>query len=303
MSKLFKGKILRASNVHYHVYADNHHYVAVVRGKLKKGKATTTNLIAVGDDVWITPTSPTQAIIERIEERHSKLSRRSPGRTPREQIIAVNVDYGIIVMAAHAPDFSKNRLDRYIAACSMGNVRPIICINKIDLVDEGYVRAEMALYERIGYSVIYTSAKTGQGLPELCAVLKESVSALVGSSGVGKSSLINAVQPDLGLKTNALRENFWKGQHTTTTAELLTLDMGGMVVDTPGMREFALWHHEDSNAQEDVAASFPDIEEAQSRCKFRNCSHTHEPGCEVKRLVEEGAIEHARYKNYVKLTR
>lgn len=286
----------------YHVYADDHHYIAVVRGKLKKGQATTTNLIAVGDDVWITPTSATQAVVERIALRQSRLSRRSPGRLPREQIIAVNVDYGIIVMAAHAPDFNKNRLDRYIAACSMGNVRPVICINKIDLADESFVRAEMALYEGLGYRVIYSSALTGQGLEELRAVLKGSVCALIGSSGVGKSSLINAVQPDLGLKTNSLREDFWKGKHTTTTAELLMLDMGGMVVDTPGMREFALWH-EDNNARDDVSASFPDIEEAGVTCRFRNCSHTHEPGCEVKRLVEEGAIAYARYKNYVKLTR
>ncbi|MBT9133982.1 MAG: Small ribosomal subunit biogenesis GTPase RsgA [Firmicutes bacterium] len=205
-------------------------------------------------------------------------------------------------MAAHAPDFNKNRLDRYIAACSMGNVVPVICINKIDLADESFVRTEMAVYERLGYGVMYSSAKTGQGLDELCTVLKHSVSALVGSSGVGKSSLINAVQSDLGLKTNSLREGFWKGLHTTTTAELLTLDMGGMVVDTPGMREFALWH-EDNNAREDVLASFPDIEAAESLCRFRNCSHTHEPGCEVKRLVGEGKIEQARYKNYVKLTK
>lgn len=299
---MIKGKVLRASNVHYHVYAEDQHYVAVVRGKLKQDKATTTNLIAVGDNVWVTPTSPTQAVVERIEERYSKLSRRSPGRTPREQIIAVNVDVGIIVMAAHAPDFNKNRLDRYVAACSMGNVRPVICINKIDLADESLVRQEMALYENLGYAVLYTSAKTGQGLDELRAVLKNSVSALVGSSGVGKSSLINAIQPDLGLKTNALREGFWKGQHTTTTAELLTLDMGGLVVDTPGMREFALWHDAE-DARDDVLASFPDIEAAASGCRFRNCSHTHEPGCAVKHLVSEGAIEQARYQSYVKLTK
>jgi len=292
---------LRASNVQYHVYANHHYYIAVLRGKLKKGKATTTNLVSVGDNVWITPTSPTQAVVERIEERYSKLSRRSPGRTPREQMIAVNVDLGVIVMAAHAPDFNKNRLDRYIAACSMGNIRPVICINKIDLADEGQLREEMALYERLGYAVVYTSAKTGRGLSELAALMKDHVSALVGSSGVGKSSLINAIQPDLGRQTNTLREDFWKGKHTTTAAELLTLEMGGMVVDTPGMREFALWHDIETT-RDDVSASFPDILEAASLCRFRNCTHTHEPGCEVKRLVGEGALDAARYKNYVKLT-
>lgn len=293
---------MRASNVQYHVFANNQHYVCVVRGKLRKGLATTTNLLAVGDNVWMTPVAAEQGVIEKIDERHSKLARRHPGKLPREQLLAVNVDNGIIVMAAIAPDFNKNRLDRYLAATIAGNIRPIICINKIDLADEQHIRQEMATYERFGYTIIYTSAHTGQGIEDLRAILKDSVSALVGSSGVGKSSLINAIQPDLGLKTSAVREKFLKGQHTTTTAELLTLDMGGMVVDTPGMREFALWQ-ERENDRDDVLASFPDIEEAAERCKFRNCSHTHEPGCEVKRMVDEGEIEYARYRNFVKLAR
>ncbi|MDP3486965.1 MAG: ribosome small subunit-dependent GTPase A, partial [Bacillota bacterium] len=143
---------------------------------------------------------------------------------------------------------------------------------------------------------------TGQGLDALIELLKDSVSAFVGSSGVGKSSLINAIQPDLALKTQVVREKFLKGQHTTTTAELVTLELGGMVVDTPGMREFALWHDKDTD-EDDVIASFPEIQAAAVKCKFRNCSHSHEPGCEVRHLVEFGEIEQARYRNYLKLTK
>jgi len=296
------GKVLRASHLQYHVLADNRHLLCTLRGRLLKGKAVTTNLLAVGDEVWITPANETQAVIERVEPRRSKLSRRSPGREPREQLLAVNVDYGIIVMAALAPDFNTNRLDRYIASCVSGGVRPVLCLNKIDLAIESDVRQAMATYELFGYPVLYTSATTGQGISDLRIVLKDSVSALVGSSGVGKSSLINAIQPDLALKTRALREKFLKGQHTTTSAELLTLDMGGMVVDTPGMREFALWHGDD-NEKSDVEASFSEIEQASHRCRFRNCTHIHEPACEVQRMVENGEIDHARYKSFVKLSR
>jgi len=296
------GKVLRASHVQYHVFAHNHHYICTLRGKLLKGKAVTTNLLAVGDDVWITPTSETQAVIERVEKRRSKLSRRSPGREPREQLLAVNLDHAVIVMAAIAPDFNTNRLDRYIASCHSGGVRPVICINKIDLAIEEDIRRAMVTYESLGYAVLYTSAHTGRGLEELRELLKDSVSTLVGSSGVGKSSLINAIQPDLALKTKALREKFLKGQHTTTSAELLTLSMGGMVVDTPGMREFALWHDE-HDEKGGVQASFPDIEQASYRCRFRNCTHTHEPACEVKRMVESGEIDYARHQSFLKLSR
>ena len=301
MITIILGKVLRASQVQYHVLADNIHYICTLRGRLLKGKAVTTNLLAVGDDVWITPTSETQAVIERIENRRSKLSRRSPGREPREQLLAVNVDYGVIVMAAIAPDFNTNRLDRYIASCHSGGVCPVICINKIDLTNEDEIRRAMVTYESLGYKVLYTSACTGQGLDELRGLLRDHVSTLVGSSGVGKSSLINAIQPDLALKTRALREKFLKGQHTTTSAELLPLDMGGMVVDTPGMREFALW--QDNSENSDVEASFPDIEQASHRCRFRNCTHIHEPACEVRRMVESGEIDPARYKSFVKLSR
>ncbi|KAF0196182.1 MAG: ribosome bioproteinis GTPase [Bacillota bacterium] len=293
---------MRASGVQYHVHADNKDFVCTVRGKLRKGKATTTNLLAVGDEVWVTPTSEDQAVIERINERRSKLSRRSPGREPKEQILAVNVDYAIIVMAAIAPDFNKNRLDRYITASNKGNIRPIVCINKIDLVDEAYIRSEMAVYERLGFTVLYTSAASGQGLDSLQELLKNNVSAFVGSSGVGKSSLINAIQPDLALKTQVLREKFLKGQHTTTTAELVMLEQGGMVVDTPGLREIALWQDRNSD-EDDVISSFPEIQATAAKCKFRNCSHSHEPGCEVRYLVETGEIEQARYRNYLKLTK
>ena len=297
---LILGKILRASGVQYHVFAENHLFICTIRGKLRKEKAVTTNLLAVGDDVWIKPSSHDQGVIEKVGERRSKLSRRHPGKEPKEQILAVNVDYAVIVMASILPDFNLNRLDRYLSAAHSGGITPIICVNKTDLADEADLRRQMAVYNDLGYIIVYTSATNGNGIDELKDILRDKVSAFVGSSGVGKSSLINAIQPDLALKVKEIREKFLKGQHTTTAAELLTLDFGGMVVDTPGMREFALWQEKE---EDDNSVHFPEIDEASGRCKFRNCSHIHEPGCEVRRLVGEGQIDSVRYKNYCKLVR
>jgi ribosome biogenesis GTPase len=213
--------------------------------------------------------------------------------------LVANVDQAIIVMASYKPDFNPRRLDRYLVATHNGNITPVVCINKVDLVPAAKVSPEMEPYVANGIQVIYTSAEDGTGLDQLRAILRGKVSAMVGSSGVGKSSLINAIDPELSLRTQEIRNRFYKGQHTTTAAELLRLDIGGFVVDTPGMREFGLWQRK----QAQVVESFDEFGDYASQCKFRNCTHSHEPGCAVKVAVANGEIDESRYESYLKLAR
>lgn len=297
---MFNGVVVRATSHLYQVAVDDRLLMCSLRGRLKREQQKVTNLLAVGDRVSVTELNQEQGVIEGVAERRSKLSRLSPGRGGHfEQILVTNVDYIVIVMAAYKPDFNLRRLDRFLVAANDGNCTPVLCINKIDLVPRQEVEPELEIYVSGGLRVLYTSAQDGTGIDELAALLQGSVSALVGSSGVGKSSLINAVDPGLGLRTKQIRERFYKGSHTTTSAELLSLEQGGYVVDTPGLREFGLWHKADKS----VADAFEEFEDYAENCRFRNCTHTHEPGCAVRAAVEAGEIDEDRYISYAKLHR
>jgi len=289
---------------------------ASLRGRLKKsnsGKradgslrrdtvlaAAETLKLAVGDDVLIEPASGTDtwAICE-ILPRRSRLARRAPGGGQGERIVVANVDQVIVVFAAAKPEPHPRMLDRFLVIAEGNELAAQIVVNKIDLVGDDVARERFRLYERIGYPVHYVAAKEGRGLDDVRATLGGRRSVLTGPSGVGKSSMLNALFPGSNLRVGAISESVNKGRHTTVGALLLPLpgDDGGYVVDTPGLREVGLW----ALPTERLDYCFPEMRGLADECRFADCRHVSEPECAVRAGVESGAIDPQRYDSYLRL--
>jgi ribosome biogenesis GTPase len=259
--------------------------------------------VAVGDQVQFVDTGSGAGLITEVLPRKSKLVRRAavpmPGAHPFEQIIVANVDQVVPVFSAAQPPPKWNLLDRYLASAESLELPSLICITKLDLAaQDSQLQAELELYRRIGYRVLLTSIVTGEGIEELRLALQGRISVFVGKSGVGKTSLLNAMQPGLGLRVNAVSQVTGKGKHTTSNLEMFPLEGGGSVVDTPGMREFGLWEIDES----DLALFFPEMRPYVGRCKFGlDCSHDSEPGCAIRKAVAEGKIAPRRYATFQRL--
>ncbi|MCB9852954.1 MAG: ribosome small subunit-dependent GTPase A [Phycisphaerales bacterium] len=234
-----------------------------------------------------------EGVIEEIEPRTTTLVRHYDRRV---HVVAANIDLVVIVVAADQPTLRPHLVDRYLIAIHQGGMQPGICINKADLDADGYAAEVADRYRKIGYQVFLTSMVDERGIPALRDALTSRTSVLVGPSGVGKSSLLNALDPDLKLKVGDLSD-LQRGRHTTTTASLLRWRFGGFVVDTPGTRQFDLARL----ASEEVEAYFKEFVDLVSGCRFPNCSHTHETGCAIKAAVETGEITNERYDSYVKI--
>jgi ribosome biogenesis GTPase len=247
-------------------------------------------------------------VVERVEARRTVLSRRD--FRGREHALVANADQLLIVVSVAEPRFRPHLVDRYIVAALKGRLRPVICVNKIDLLDAGSVTdaesdaqgggstaAALDELAALGYDCLRTSATSGAGLAALRDALRDRVTALSGQSGVGKSSLLNAVQPGLGLSTRAVSTETEKGRHTTTHAELLRLEVGGYVADTPGVRAWDLW----GVAREELEALFEEFVPFVPQCRYKNCLHRDEDGCAVRAAAQAGAISARRYFSYVKM--
>jgi len=235
-----------------------------------------------------------EGVIEAVDPRRGQL-RRLAGR--RVQTIVANVDQAIIVSAAGEPAPKAHLIDRYIVAAHAGDITPIVCMNKIDLDRDGSAAEMLERYADLGYRVLRTSAVSGAGIEELRSVLKGNSSVVAGQSGVGKSSMLNAVQPGLALKVGDVVERTTKGRHTTTTAGLIRLEFGGFVVDTPGIKSFDL----STVPRNEYEALFVEFVPFVADCKFADCTHIHETGCAVMEAVESGRIHPERYESYVRL--
>jgi ribosome biogenesis GTPase len=290
-----QGLIIKAQSGFFSVETGQGLIVCQLRGKLKKGKAK-GDIAALGDRVRITVGADGSGAIEEVEERKQAIVRLDPRpQGEYQQVLLANADQAVFVFACAHPDPKLRMLDRFLVIAEKQRVPAVIVANKIDLVNNA--RGIFGLYEPLGYRVIYTSTRTGAGIDELHDTLKNQISALAGPSGVGKSSLLNQIQPGLGLAVNELSKVMDKGRHTTVTRQLFALEGGGYVADTPGWKSLALWDTE----PEEMDAYFPELRDLVQGCQFSDCTHTHEPDCAVRRALDEGKIHSERYDSYLRL--
>jgi ribosome biogenesis GTPase len=271
---------------------------AVLRGRLKLQQRTGDRVVA-GDVVDVTRQADLSLTIEAVAPRRSQLARSAPGgRGRKAKVIVANVDRVILVFATAQPEPKSRLLDRFLVMTEANELHALIVLNKIDLVSDDVASGFLAPYEAAGYETLRTCALSGQGVDALRTALCSTRSVVTGPSGVGKSSLLNAVQPGLGLRVAAISEAVYKGRHTTVTAELIPLACGGYVADTPGLRELALWGVE----PQALPDCFPEFRAYLGTCRFsRSCSHTHEPGCAIRDAVASDDIAAARYESYTLL--
>jgi ribosome biogenesis GTPase / thiamine phosphate phosphatase len=271
--------------------------VCRVRGRLKKHRFE-GDILATGDRVTIMLLPDGSGMIEEIEPRERELARMAP--TPRgefRQVLLANPDQIILVFSCANPPPRLRMLDRFLVICEKQRMPVFIVANKVDLVGIDAARAVFGVYAGLGYPVIYTSVATRQGVDELHHLLVGKISGLAGPSGVGKSSLLNTIQPDLGLAVRAVSEATAKGKHTTVVRELFPLVEGGFVADLPGLKSLALWDTE----PEELDGYFPDLRDLVWKCQFSDCTHRTEPGCAVIKAVEEGSVSRERYESYLRM--
>jgi ribosome biogenesis GTPase len=268
---------------------------AVMRGRLKQ---ETGIKLAVGDDVGIEQDTPDGVwAISSIEPRRSQLARRAPGSRFGERVVVANVDQVIVVFAFVKPEPHARMIDRFLVIAEANGIAARLVMNKCELVDERTARAFAAPYVLAGYPVDFTSVKSAVGLTTLHDALANRVSALSGPSGVGKSSLLNAIYPGSNLRVGEISPSVNKGRHTTVGAKLIPLPDGGFVADTPGLREVGLW----GISVADVANCFPEFRPFLGECKFQDCAHDSEPGCAVHAAVTQRKISPARHASYLML--
>lgn len=298
---LLRGRVLSISSQEVNVDAEGTLYACQLRGLLKKVKTEDKNILAVGDFVHFLPLAEQEGMIQSVENRYSVLARADNLSRRKQQLIAANIDQVLITVSVVLPALKPFLIDRYIIASDKGGMKPVIIVNKIDLLKDS--SEEKQIYEELekGYRAanipfLGVSTLTGEGMEALKAVMKDKSSVFSGQSGVGKSSLINAVT-ELNLPIGVPVDKTGKGSHTTTTAKLISLPFGGFCIDTPGIKSFGVWNLDRS----EVEAYFDEIHEIGAHCKFPDCHHLHETECAVKKAVEEKKLSSLRYQSYLSL--
>ena len=293
------GRVIKSTGSWYDVRNDAGEVVLCrLRGKIRLDGLRTTNPVAVGDLVnYEKERDKDTCVIDRILPRTNVIVRKSVNLSKESHIIASNVDQAILVATIAQPRTSTGFIDRFTVTAEAYHIPVIIVFNKCDIYDdEQNAMAEklMKVYNAIGYESFVISAKTGQNCDRLKAIMKDKMSMFSGHSGVGKSALVNRLDPNLNIRVGEISEVHEKGKHTTTFAQMYELGFGGYIIDTPGIKEFALYDME----KETLAQRFPEMRALMHECRFNNCTHLHEPHCAIKNAVEQGLISDWRYENY-----
>ncbi|MEL6123432.1 MAG: ribosome small subunit-dependent GTPase A [Bacteroidota bacterium] len=297
-----KGVIVKSTGKFYHIRAesDGKVHVGTIRGKFKLDGLKLTNPVAVGDEVTYRDVDDESVVITDIAPRKNYVVRQSPRKKHYLHLLASNVDQAILIVTIVEPKLKQGFIDRFLLMTEPYDIPVTIVFNKSDLYDDGdrnvyhYLKE---IYENIGYQVLLTSSIKGDGIETLRQHLHEKVSLISGQSGVGKSSLVNRLEPSVNLRTADLSDYSGKGQHTTTFAEMHRLSAGGSIIDTPGIKTLSYNHFEVM----DVAHNFKEFFATSKHCKYRDCTHRNEPGCAVKKAIESGEISELRYFNYIQI--
>lgn len=299
-SNMNKGIVIKSTGSWYQVLMENGEVQECrIIGKLRLGELKTTNPVAVGDEVMVGPDEEGRGLIKEVLPRRNSVIRQSPRRKRDMHLIAANVDQAMLITTIIEPNLKQGFIDRFLLMTEPYNIPTCIVFNKADLYDDYALETYEILrdlYVSIGYEVLLVSAETGDGIEDLHAYLKGKTTLVSGQSGVGKSTLVNAVEPNLDLRTGDLSDHSGKGQHTTTFAEMFPLSFGGSIIDTPGIKMLAF----NNLTPLDVAHNFREFFEKSVECKFGGqCLHKNEPKCAVKAGVESGEISPLRYMNYL----
>ena len=297
---MHKGRVIQSTGSWYKVKTEVRVIESRLPGKFRLEEKEVTNPIAVGDWVDISMNDDNTGTIKKIHDRKNYITRKATHGRRGEHILVSNLDTAFVVQSIKQPKLKEGFIDRFLVTCEAYEVDASIIINKIDLATEralNYVQDLSNLYESLGYGVFITNAQDINSLIPLKNKIKDKTTVFIGPSGVGKTSLLNAIAPNYSEKIGAISNYSIKGKHTTTFAKLIEIDNGGFIVDTPGIREFGLFNIESW----ELSLFFPEMHDARKKCKFNTCTHLHEPDCAVIKAFEEGKIDARRYNSYINM--
>ena len=299
MAESLLGLVLKSTGSWYEVLADGVRYQCRIRGKLRLKGVRSTNPGVVGDWVKFEADEQGGYVISAIEPRHNYIIRRASNLSKESHIIAANIDQALLVVTLFSPETALEFVDRFLVTCEAYKVPVTILLAKIDLARQHPEAVEefYSIYQKAGYKIVEVSATEGEGIETVRELLRGKITLLSGNSGVGKSTLVAAVEQGLDIKTGEISQSHHKGKHTTTFSTMYPLAEGGYIIDTPGIKGFGLIDIDDA----ELAHYFPEMMRYLPDCRFYNCSHTHEPGCAVVEAVKSGEIAYPRYESYLKI--
>lgn len=294
------GRVIESTGSWYKVKIGSDIVSSRLPGKFRLDKKEVTNPITVGDKVDLEINKDGSGNIQKIHDRDNYITRQATHGKRGEHILVSNLDQAFVIQSIRQPKLNEGFINRFLVTCEAYDVKPGIIINKMDLAKKGdyeFVQDLKDVYSSLGYPVYTCSIEDEDSIEKLKTIFKDKISAFIGPSGVGKTSILNTIDPEYNLKVGEISSSSNKGKHTTTFARLIPLNIGGYVADTPGIREFGLVNIEDW----ELSLYFPEMLEPREQCKFNTCTHIHEPGCGVIKAFEEGEIDPNRYHSYISM--